>query len=238
MKTISNILISHLVLIILFGGAALALAQSEETEPAEETSTESVETTSTEETTDSPNELQREPENREVNQENAEARQLERQDSQTEREQAQTARQETRKAILDDQSRQRITNLAALMSNRIEAAIARMLNITKRLDSRIQKMSDQGLDVTEAKTALASAKLSLEEAGLSISTIDRQVAQAVGSENVRAAWQDVRALLIEVRDQLKTAQLELRNTVSALKSAPTTDSPENSPTEESESSSN
>jgi hypothetical protein len=228
MKTINNIFISHLVLLILFAGASLALAQSEETNGEEEVPSESVETADTNEGA----------ETRENVQENIEARQEERQENQEAREQAQLERQETRRANLDEQAKQRITNLAALMSNRIEAAIARMINITTRLDSRIQKMSDQGLDVTEAESALTSANLSLEEAGLSIDNIDQRVSLAVGSESVRTAWQEVKALFVEVRDQLKTAQLELRNTVSALKSAPTMDSEGESPTEENEPDSN
>jgi|AntRauTorcE11897_2_1112592.scaffolds.fasta_scaffold09060_3 hypothetical protein len=221
MKTLSNIFISHLILLILFGGAALALAQSEEVESEETPSSESVETSGENADTEETSEEQAGSDT-----------------SQSAQGESQAERQETRRANLDEQARQRITNLAALMSNRIEAVIARMANITSRLDSRIQKMEDRGLDVTEAQLTLDSARLSLEEAELSISNIDQLVSNTVGAEDVRVAWQEIKALFINVRDQLKTAQLELRNTVSALNSAPAVDSTEDPDNEEVESNSN
>ena len=232
MKSITNIFISHLVLLILFGGAAFALAQTEEVDSEEETSTQSAEETVTEKEvteTQSPADQRRENNGEEVGtreniqanrQENTENRQLERQENQEMREEVQVERQETRRANLNDQSRQRITNLAALMSNRIEAALVRMLNISTRLDSRIDKMAAEGLEVTKAESSLASANLSLEAVRESISTIDSQVAAVVGAEDVRVAWQNLKTIFTDSRDQLKTAQMELRNTVSALKSAP------------------
>jgi hypothetical protein len=229
MKTITNIFISHLILLILFGGAAFALAQTEETLIEEET----VEAAGSEEATEAEEVIEERPignteraEAQENIQENIETRQLERQENQENREENRVERQDMRRANLDEQARLRITNLSALMSNRVESAIARMQNISDRIASRMEKLAAEGKDVSEAELALASANLSLEEAQTSISTIDRQVADVVGAEDVKAAWQEVRSVFVTAKDQLKTAQLELRNTISALKSAPTVPTPD------------
>ena len=124
-----------------------------------------------------------------------------------------------RRTQLQVRAQERILNLAANMSNRMEAAIARIENISIRLESRISKLSAQGIDTTEAEAALASAKLSIEAAALSITAIDELVTTTVKAEDARKDWIEVRKTFLATRDHLLTARAELRASVAALKVA-------------------
>lgn len=122
---------------------------------------------------------------------------------------------------LHERAQERILNLAANISNRMEAAITRIDTISLRLESRISKLETQGMDTTEARAALASAKLSLNAASLSIANIDELVTQTIRTDDVRKDWIEVRKAFLTTRDHLLTAQAELRTSVAALKQAPT-----------------
>jgi len=124
---------------------------------------------------------------------------------------------------LDDRTKERITNLAANVSSRLDVAVERQQNITTRLQSRIDKLSTAGLDTTNAVAILASANASLAIAEQNMSTIDLEVNNVVNAENPIVAWQDVKSSYIETRDHLHTAQSEIRATIEALKLAANTE---------------
>jgi len=124
-----------------------------------------------------------------------------------------------RRAELDDRTKQRITNLAANISNRMDAATARMQNIIIRLESRINKLTAAGLDTSEAVAALASAQVSINAAASALQTIDVSVQAAVTSEDPRAAWQTVKRTYGDIRAQLQTAYTEIQTAIQALKAA-------------------
>lgn len=126
---------------------------------------------------------------------------------------------EERRTQLQARAQERILNLAANMSNRMEAAIARIENIGIRLENRISKLSTQGINTTEAEASLASAKLSIEAAKLSIAEIDELVTNTVKAEDARKDWIEVRKTFLTTRDHLRTAQTELQASVVALKMA-------------------
>jgi hypothetical protein len=229
MKTITNIIISHLALLILFGSVTLVFAQTEEEIAIDSTEIETVEVTTAEDDNQFPNNEER-VENRDERQDTRESATEEmqtereavvenRQNNLEDRGEAQVDRQENGRVNLSEQSRQRIKNLAALMSNRIEGVIARMENIANRLESRIEKLSNQGIDTAEATTALVSARISLDNAANEINDIDNAVANVIGSEDVRSAWPELRLTFERTKDLLKTSQNELRNSVTALKTA-------------------
>jgi chromosome segregation ATPase len=189
MKTLSNILISHAIFLLLFTGAALALAQETEEDLA---------------TTTNPNSI-----------ENRESRQLERTERQAER----AAIQSDRKIALQARVQERVTNLIANISNRIDAATNRLENIIDRLDSRIEKINTNNIDTTDAELALASAQVSIDAAKESMSDIDNRVRAVVTSDDFISGWQDIRAVIAETKNHLQTAKTELQNTVSEIKIA-------------------
>lgn len=129
------------------------------------------------------------------------------------------AQQADRRAALTERAKERITNLAANVSNRMDAAAARMQNIINRLDSRIDKLEAAGLDTTQATVALASAQTSVTAAMNELSRIDVIVQNAVTAEDPRAAWTNVKVTYGGIRAQLQTAHTEIKASVQALKDA-------------------
>lgn len=187
MKSITHIIITHLAFLIIFGGAAIAFAQSDNGNSG--TQNKAV-------TSEIKNEMQEQIiEKKGVAAENGQLHRVQ----------------------LQEKAQERVTNLAANMSNRIDAAIERLQNIIDRLSSRIEKISEQGIDTSEAEAALALAQISIDTASEAISNIDSDVANAVESEDIYTDWLEVKTTITEVKDNLKTAQTELRASVSALK---------------------
>lgn len=124
-----------------------------------------------------------------------------------------------RQATLEARAQERVTNLSANMSNRMEAIIARLQNISDRLESRIVKMNESGVDTTASAAALASAQLSLDGALTEISDIDASVYAAVSAADVRSGWATLKAKFEGIRDLIKTAHSELQRSISLLKEA-------------------
>ncbi len=123
------------------------------------------------------------------------------------------------KSVLSERAQERITNLAANISNRFDGIIARLQNIINRLNTRIEKLEATGADVSQAKQSLASAGVALEAARDDLDDIDDAVATVVGSPDPKTEWQGVRAKFISAREHVRTAHSELRATVAHLKNA-------------------
>lgn len=148
-----------------------------------------------------------------------EAKQEERQATQVEKREEMQIKATERRTALQARAQERITNLAANMSNRMDAVIERLQNITGRLETRITRLKELGVNTSDAEAALASARVSITAATSEIANIDTQVNAAVGSEDVKTSWQAVRTTFTNIRDHIKTAHTELRSCVSALKIA-------------------
>lgn len=166
----------------------------------------------------------------EAMQEARDAQQSERTDTQEERATARAssteerqiervARQEERRTMLNERAVERVRNLAANISNRMDAAIMRLEQITTRLETRITLLKETGADTTAAEASLETAKDALARAVSSIADIDARVAAVVGSESPREAWTVTRATFAEVKTDLQVAQASLRASVAALKVA-------------------
>ena len=127
---------------------------------------------------------------------------------------------ESPQATLSERVQERITNLAANISNRFDGIIARLQNITDRLNRRIEKEASEGKDVFAARASLQAAQTALNSAKDQMADIDRTVVDALGSTNPREEWRDVRAKFLSAREAIRSAHGELRNTIINLKGAP------------------
>ena len=143
----------------------------------------------------------------------------ERRATSTDRREAMLEQAAERRAALPERAQARITNLAANMSNRMDAVIGRLENVIGRLGSRIDKLEAQGVDTDEAETILGNASLELQNAKAILSGIDTNVAAMVGSETPREAWLRLRETFTSARDAIRLTHQGLRNTVAALKAA-------------------
>ena len=123
------------------------------------------------------------------------------------------------KAALQARAQERVTNLSANMSNRMEAVINRLQNISNRLESRIKKVNAGGVNTTASAAALASARLSLDGAMAEISDIDADVYTAFSSADVGTGWSTLKIKFSTIKNLIKTAHSELRSSISLLKEA-------------------
>ena len=120
-------------------------------------------------------------------------------------------------SVLSERAQERITNLAANISNRFDGIIARLENIHNRLETRIIKLEESGADVSQARQSLTNSSEALDRARGELRGIDEAVAYVVGSPDPKTAWQQVRLTFIAARTEVRTAHTELRNTVANLK---------------------
>lgn len=187
MKSTTHIVITHIAFLALFSGAALAFAQSDN--------------------------VNRETQNNAVPPEVK----SEIQEKVTEKKAEITEKGKLLRVHLQEKSQQRVLNLAANISNRIDASIERLQNITDRLSSRIEKISEEGIDTSEAEASLALAQTSINAAVEAMENIDFIVDSAIKSEDVYTAWKEVRSTITETKSSLKIAKTELRAAVASLK---------------------
>ncbi|USN87377.1 MAG: hypothetical protein H6779_03095 [Candidatus Nomurabacteria bacterium] len=120
---------------------------------------------------------------------------------------------------LSKSKQQRVTNLAANISNRMEAAMARHENIIKRLNSRLSKMEQSGLNTDAAKVQLETAVNTLAEAKSSIQDIDKLVYNTVTSVTPKVEWLLLRDTYVNTAELIRETQAELSDTVTMLKTA-------------------
>ena len=107
----------------------------------------------------------------------------------------------------------RLTNLAANMSNRMDSAVARLQNVTDRLNSRLTKMEAEGKDISQARTELALAQSKLDEAKRSLATIDNEVNAFVGSATPRENWNNLKNTYLNTREVIVAAHQSILATI-------------------------
>lgn len=125
-------------------------------------------------------------------------------------------------AIIDQlsgETQARITNLTANMSNRADALIQRLENITLRVESRILKMEAEGHDTTDARTYLKEAQDALIEAKAHVAGVDAKVNAFVTAQNYWTGWFEVRDTYLETETVLTRAKKSLLNAVEDMKLA-------------------
>lgn len=132
------------------------------------------------------------------------------------------ARQEVRaerQSALTKVRQERIINLSANISNRMDAAVERLFTIIGRLEARITKLSDNGVDTATATAALREAAASLSEAKVLLANIDTLVNGATTSEAPYSEWQSVREQYKKIGELIRQSHASLRKTVALLKEA-------------------
>lgn len=126
-----------------------------------------------------------------------------------------------RKAALQIQGQKRITNLAANMSNRMEAAVSRMQNVVTRLKSRLAILESENVDTAAARAELTATETKITLASNILKTIDAAVAAFVASENPKEAWLPVRNTFGTTRDAILAAHTGLQTTLDLIKASTT-----------------
>lgn len=111
----------------------------------------------------------------------------------------------------------RVLNLAANLSNRMEAAIDRLLTITNRVSTRIDKLTVLGTDTNAAVIKLNEANELLSQAKINLSNIDQLVYNATTSPEPGVGWQNVRTVYTETAKLIRQAHRTIFETIALLK---------------------
>ncbi len=123
-----------------------------------------------------------------------------------------------RKSALRKNVQDRIINLGSNVTSRLQAGVARLQNITGRLETRIDKLKQSGIDTTNAEIKLSEAKNALFAAQDTLNELG-SVSKAVSSESPRESFKTVRIQFIAVRDLLKQSHALIKETITLLKDA-------------------
>lgn len=126
-------------------------------------------------------------------------------------------REELRERGIDNASDRIIANLKRFIAV-IEAGADRLTTIIERIESRMIKLEERGVDTSVAESHLDDAKESLRAVFVKIGDIKGEVESAT-SDNAREVLQKIRELLRAAKDDLKSAGTSIREAVQALKDA-------------------
>lgn len=124
-----------------------------------------------------------------------------------------------RRAALSEQAKTRIINLAANISNRLDAVVARLQNIVNRMNSRIEKLQELGVNTEVASQHVNDAQDAISAAMLQLGDIDETVTGAVTAEDPRTAWQTAKTTYLAIKENIISAHTSLRAAAEALKTA-------------------
>lgn len=147
----------------------------------------------------------------------------ERQEQREERTQERNTLREERQAITATARENAIARIQLNLKRYVavlEAAIHRFETLADRIQSRADKMKEDGIDVSEAEGYLADADVALEAAAADLASI-RDMADAdvdVTDETTPATvFGEVRELLQSAREHLREAHQALKNAVQSLR---------------------
>jgi hypothetical protein len=124
-----------------------------------------------------------------------------------------------RRAALTEVRQKRIINLAANLSNRMDASTERLFSIISRLETRIQKLEQNGVVTDAAEDKLREAAQAIAEAKSLLGDIDTLVYSATTSEAPQADWQNLRTHYQTIATKIREAHALLRETIALLKIA-------------------
>lgn len=113
-----------------------------------------------------------------------------------------TARRDAVKGVLENVRRQ-LTN-----------GISVLVNLTSRIDSRIEKLNAEGIDTSTSATFVASAKVEIEAARAGLAALPSTLEEA---SMTTESFAKVRASVAEIKKHLETGRKHLIDAISNLK---------------------
>lgn len=119
--------------------------------------------------------------------------------------------------ILSDRAKERIINLAANMSNRMDATVERFEQIEARVQRRMEILVAEEFDTEQAAVHFVKAQTTLEQAKQELETIDDAVIGMIGSPTPYEMWLGTRSKYRRITTDLRTVQTALIDTVQLLK---------------------
>lgn len=119
---------------------------------------------------------------------------------------------------MSDSVQARIINLNENIINRTNAAIVRLENIGKRIDSRIEKLKARGVDTAGAEERLAEAKDTLVRARAALGSLG-SITDVTSGDSPRTAFASIRAQFVTIQATLRESRIAFVDTINLLKEA-------------------
>lgn len=113
----------------------------------------------------------------------------------------------------------RVVNLAANISNQLEASLTRFEMIANRLDARAERIANRGGDVSIAYQYINELRAHTNSARVLLQQIDQRVGVMATAANPAAAWQPVKQTYRQTNAVIGDARTSAIATVAALKVA-------------------
>lgn len=120
---------------------------------------------------------------------------------------------------LTPEEQQRVINLAANISNQLEATLRRYEMIVSRLETRTSLVENAGGDTTIARQYLTQLQGDVATGETQLQQIDQRVSAMATAANPAAAWQPIKLTYRNTADVLLAARTNAIATIAALKAA-------------------
>ena len=121
---------------------------------------------------------------------------------------------------LNTLAQNRIINLAANISNRLDSALTRLLTIHTRMESRAEIMGAAGLDTSTAIITLEKSKMLLVRSQEQLASIDSLVYYATTAPTPKLAWMAVSTKYKGIATDLRESKALLITALAQLKGSP------------------
>jgi hypothetical protein len=127
--------------------------------------------------------------------------------------------QAQRQTTLQERAQARLGRLTENMERRLTFTINRLWNIIARIESRIEKIDERNIDTTLAKSTLAEAKRTLQQAEVSLTTIKSNLPNFVSSTSPQDTWSQTRNNIQLIHQDIKSAHASIREVIVLLNQA-------------------
>jgi len=124
---------------------------------------------------------------------------------------------EERGEKLDERRKARIRAYVGRLLKRMDAALLRFEMFSDRINSRIAKFNERGVDTTEAERLLSEAHDDIINARAELQNVQDELEVALESENPKKAFRTARASFVSARDLIKEVHASLVRVIRALK---------------------
>jgi hypothetical protein len=114
-------------------------------------------------------------------------------------------REENRASVaakLTETHRNRIRGLYGVLSNRLQAAVERLDTLIQRIQSRIDQLSAEGVDVVIIQNQLDEAEILLDEANANLQAVNTSFEDVLNSDDPKEAFVIMKDELTSVKNDL------------------------------------
>lgn len=118
-----------------------------------------------------------------------------------------------------EKKKERISDFFKKITRKMDAAVARLLKLSERIESRIVKFEEREIDMTEARRLLTIAQDSIKSAEESVKTAIENARTALETDVSRDAFGSVVSELAKAKESLRDAHKSLIQVVRTMKSS-------------------